>query len=44
MTYIQTIVDYRPQKDELYSTGLTVGGNLIKYPGEVSIITVDFTM
>ena len=37
-------MDYKPQKYDPYPTHLTVGGNLIKYPGEVSTLTVGLTM
>jgi hypothetical protein len=36
-------VDYRPQKEEPNRTRLTVGGNLIDYPGDVSTPTADTT-
>ena len=36
-------MDYRPQKDEPHCTRLTVGGNLIDYPGEVSTPTAGTT-
>ena len=43
VTYGCIIVYYRPQKDKPYRTRLTGGGNLIKYPGEVSTRTSDLT-
>ena len=33
----------RPQKIETHRTRLTVGGDLIDYPGEVSTPTLDLT-
>ena len=36
VTYGKVVVDYHPQKDELYCTLLIFGGNIIKYPGEVN--------
>ena len=43
VTYGRIVVDYRPQKSEPHRTRLTVGGNLIKYPGDVSTPTADMT-
>ena len=37
------MVDYLPQNDELNCTRLTVGGNLIDYPGDVSTPTTNTT-
>ena len=42
-TYARFVCDYRPQKTEKERTRLTVGGNLIDYPGEVSTWTADIT-
>jgi hypothetical protein len=39
VTYGRICVDYRPQKKEPNRTRLTVGGNLIDYPGDVSTPT-----
>jgi hypothetical protein len=36
-------VDYRPQNKEPNRTRLTVGGNLVDYPGDVSTPTADTT-
>ena len=33
-TYGRVVVNYRPEKGDPYSTRLTVGGNLIVYPGD----------
>jgi hypothetical protein len=41
VTYGNIQVDYRPQKAEENRTGLTVGGNLIDFPSDVSTPTVD---
>ena len=43
VTYEKIFVDYCPQKYDPYFTRLTVGGNLIKYPGEVRKIIADLT-
>jgi hypothetical protein len=43
VTYGRICVDYRPQKKEPERTRLTVGGNLIDYPGDVSTPTADTT-
>jgi hypothetical protein len=36
-------VDYRPQKEDLNRVRITVGGNLINYPGELTTRTADLT-
>jgi hypothetical protein len=41
VTYGRIVVSIRPQKDEPLRTRLTVGGNLIDYPGDVSTPTAD---
>jgi hypothetical protein len=41
MTYAQIVVDYRPQKSDPNRVRITVGGNLITYPGEVTTRTAD---
>ena len=43
VTYGRICVDYRPQKKEPERTRLTVGGNLIDFPGDVSTPTADTT-
>ena len=43
VTYDRVVVDYRPQKEYPNCTRLTVGGESIKYPGDVSTPTVDLT-
>ena len=42
-TYARFVCDYRPQKTEKERTRITVGGNLINYPGDVSTRTADIT-
>jgi hypothetical protein len=41
VTYAQVVVDYRPQKEDPNGVRITVGGNLITYPGEVTTRTAD---
>ena len=43
VTYARFVCSERPQKTEVNRTRLTVGGNLINYPGEVSTRTSDLT-
>jgi hypothetical protein len=43
VTYGRICVDHRPQKKEAKRTRLTVGGNLIDFPGNVSTPTADPT-
>ena len=33
-TYVRVVVNYRPEKGYPYRTRLTIGGNLIVYPGD----------
>ena len=40
-TYVKFVCTIRPQKKETQRTRLTVGGNLIHYPGDVSTPTGD---
>ena len=42
-TYVKFVCTIRPQKKETQRTRLTVGGNLIHYPGDVSTPTGDMT-
>ena len=42
-TYACTVCEHRPQKAEQDRTRITVGGNLITYPGDVSTRTADLT-
>ena len=38
------VAKIRPQKDETHRTRLTVGGNLINFPGNVTTPTADLIM
>ena len=40
ITYSKSVCTYRPEKEDLNRTRLTVGGNRILYPGDVSTPTV----
>jgi len=41
VTYARIVVDYRPQKDDPNRVRITVGGNLIDCPGELTTRTAD---
>jgi hypothetical protein len=41
VTYGRFVVDIRPNKTETHRVRLTVGGNLIQYPGDVSTHSAD---
>jgi hypothetical protein len=43
VTYGRIVVALQPQKSEVERTRLTVGGNLIEYPGDVSTKTAGLT-
>ena len=43
VTYARFVCQLRPQKAEVERTRLTVGGNLINYPGDTSAPTSDLT-
>ena len=43
VTYANIVVDYRPQKEDPNRVRITAGGNLIIYPGELTIRTADLT-
>jgi hypothetical protein len=43
VTYGCFVVDIRPNKPETHGVRLTVGGNLIQYPGDVSTRSADLT-
>ena len=43
ITYARIVVNYRPQKTEKERTCITVGGNLINYPDNVSTKTAEIT-
>ena len=42
-TYARFVCSYHPQKAEPYRTRITVGGNLINYPGNLSMKVADMT-
>ena len=42
-TYARFVCSYRPQKTEPYRTRIPVGGNLIDYPGNLSMKVADMT-
>ena len=42
-TYTRFVCSYRPQKAEPYRTRITVGSNLIDYPGNLSMKVADMT-
>ena len=44
VTYGRTMAEIRPQKAETHRTRLTVGGNLINFPGDVTTPTADLIM
>ena len=41
VTYARIVVDYRAHKDDPNRVRITVGGNLIKYPRELTTHTAD---
>ena len=41
VTYGRVVVAYLPEKSDSYQTRITVGGNLIAYPGDCGTPTVD---
>ena len=43
VTYARIVVDYREQKADPNRVRITVGGNLIDYPGELTTRTADLT-
>jgi hypothetical protein len=40
-TYANSVVDYRPQKEDPHHIRITAGGNLINYDGNASVRTAD---
>jgi hypothetical protein len=40
-TYMNPVVDYRPQKEDPYRIRITAGGNLINYESNASVRTAD---
>ena len=43
VTYARIVVDFRPQKTDPNRVRITVGGNLIDYPYEITTRTADLT-
>ena len=43
VTYARLVVDFRPQKVDPNQVRITAGGNLIKYPGELTTRTANMT-
>ena len=43
VTYAKIVADYRSQKSDPNCVRITAGGNLLKYPGELSTKVADFT-
>ena len=43
MTYGRIVVDFRPQKTDPNRVRITVGGNLIDYPYDLTTRTADLT-
>ena len=43
VTYARIVVDFRPQKTDPNRVCITVGGNLIDYPYELTTSTADIT-
>jgi hypothetical protein len=43
VTYARVVVGFCPQKADPHQIQITVGGNLINYPGELSIQTANLT-
>ena len=43
VTYGRIVAEIRPQKSEINRTQLTVGGNLVKFPGDINTPTADLT-
>ena len=43
VTYARIVIDYRPQKDDPNRLRITMGGNLIDYPDELTTRTADLT-
>jgi hypothetical protein len=43
VTYGRCVVDVRPNKEEVHSVRLTIGGNLIKYDRDISTKSADLT-
>ena len=43
VTYARIVVDYRPQKADTNCAHLTVGGNLLNVPGDISTTIANLT-
>ena len=43
ITYAKIVADYRAQKNDPNRVRITAGGNLLKYPGELSTKVADLT-
>jgi len=43
ITYMRVVVDFCPQKADPHCICITAGGNLINYPGELTMRTADLT-
>ena len=43
VTYARIVVDFGPQKEDPNRVRITVGGNLIKFPGELTTRKADLT-
>ena len=43
VTYARIVVDYQPQKSDPNPVRLTVGGNILNVPGDLSTTTADLT-
>ena len=43
VTYVRMVVNYRPQKPDPNRVCITAGGNLIKYPCDLTTQTADLT-
>ena len=43
VTYARFVCDYRPQKEEKHRTRITLGGDRINYPGNVTTRGADMT-
>ena len=43
ITYVRIVVDQQPQKSDPNYVRLTVGGNLLNVPGDLSTTTADLT-
>ncbi len=43
VTYANSVVNFRPQKEDPHHIRITAGGNLINYPGKLTTRTADIT-